>query len=301
MRSFLVLLALLGALLSLSFAGAARASTATAKPTLVASVEPLAMVLRSLYGDQAKVVTLLDPNQNPHHPMLSPRQMLIARQADLLVWLGGAAEPAVAALVKERRGESLALLDLPGVTRHQGHEHEHEGAGPEEEAGHQAGLDPHLWLDPNNMALLARALGERHLEPLAAGQPDAFLQALARTEQTLRAELAPWADTPWLTYHHPWAYFQHRFGLRDPVIISEQLGAGPSSRRFVALANTVRTQNVSCALVEPEAQASLLRRLCPECRLHALDPLGRDHAGLAYDAWLARVADGFRACLAGDH
>ena len=35
--------------------------------TLVASVEPLAKVLRGLYGDQAQVVTLLQANQNPQH------------------------------------------------------------------------------------------------------------------------------------------------------------------------------------------------------------------------------------------
>ena len=79
--------------------------------TLVASVEPLAMVLRDLYGDSAEVVTLLDANQNPHNPMLSPRQMLTLRRADLLVWLGEAAEPAVASLAAKRDGDSLKALE----------------------------------------------------------------------------------------------------------------------------------------------------------------------------------------------
>ena len=51
--------------------------------TLVASVEPVAMVLRDLYGESAQVETLLAPNQSPHNPMLSPRQMLTLRRADL--------------------------------------------------------------------------------------------------------------------------------------------------------------------------------------------------------------------------
>ena len=45
--------------------------------TLVASVEPLAKVLRGLYGDQVQVVTLLQANQNPHQLALSPRQAML--------------------------------------------------------------------------------------------------------------------------------------------------------------------------------------------------------------------------------
>ncbi len=268
--------------------------------TLVASVEPLAMVLRDLYGDSAEVVTLLDANQNPHNPMLSPRQMLILRRADLLVWLGEAAEPAVASLAAKRDGDSLALLSLPGVTRREG-DHRHDG---EHDHGHQheAGeLDPHLWLDPRNMALLAEALGER--EPLPEGQPAAFLADLERTEAALRERLAPVADTPWLTFHHPWGYFQQRLELRAPVIVSEQLGAGPSSRRFVALAQQLENEQVRCAILEPEAQSGLVARLCPDCRRVALDPLGRDvparGQGDDYSHWLSdRVAAAFATCLA---
>ena len=343
--------------------------------TLVASVEPLAMVLRDLYGDSAEVVTLLEANQNPHNPMLSPRQMLTLRRADLLVWLGEAAEPAVASLAAKRDGDSLALLSLPGVTRREGghrhdgehdHGHHHEpgeldphlwldprnmavlaealGARytlPEgqpaasslaakrdgdslallslpgvtrREGGHRhdgehdhghhhepGELDPHLWLDPRNMAVLAEALGARYTLP--EGQPAAFLADLEQTEAALRERLAPVADTPWLTFHHPWGYFQQRLDLRAPVIISEQLGAGPSSRRFVALAQQLEAEQVRCAILEPEAQPDLVARLCPDCQRVALDPLGRDvparGQGDDYSRWLSeRVAAGFATCLA---
>jgi len=268
--------------------------------TLVASVEPLAMVLRDLYGDSAEVVTLLDANQNPHNPMLSPRQMLTLRRADLLVWLGEAAEPAVASLAAKREGESLALLSLPGVTRREGG-HRHDG-GEDHGHHHEAGeLDPHLWLDPRNMAVLAEALGARY--PMPEGQPAAFLAGLEETEAALRERLAPVADTPWLTYHHPWGYFQQRLGLRAPVVISEQLGAGPSSRRFVTLARQLEAEQVRCAILEPEAQPDLVTRLCPDCQRVALDPLGRDvtarRQGDDYSHWLSeRVAAAFARCLA---
>ena len=85
--------------------------------TLVASVEPLAKVLRGLYGDQVEVVTLLQANQNPHQLALSPRQAMLVQQADLLVWLGEAVEAPLAPLVARRQGPTLSLLALEGVHR----------------------------------------------------------------------------------------------------------------------------------------------------------------------------------------
>lgn len=267
--------------------------------TLVASVEPVAMVLRDLYGDSAQVETLLAPNQSPHNPMLSPRQMLTLRQADLVVWLGAEAEPAVAKLMARREGPSVALLSLDGVTRRQGGHDHGDHSDHDHDHDHQGRLDPHLWLDPDNMAVLARGLVEQDPDGLPQGQPAAFLAELERATEAARVRLAPEADRAWLSFHNPWGYFQQRLGLREPITVSEQLGAGPGSRRFVALADQVEAQGVHCAIAEPEAQRDMFARLCPDCRRVGLDPLGRDHPGSGYGAWLdGVVAAGFQRCLA---
>lgn len=280
-----LLLALLGA-----FCSPVRAAQ---RPTVVASVEPLAMVLREIYGDHARVVTLLAPNQSPHHPMLSPQQVLTLRQADLLVWLGPEADPAVAPLVAARHGLSLALTALPGVAvrRNDVDEHGHPQPGA---------VDPHLWLNPDNMIALAKAVGERAGSHLAPGEPAAFIRRLKKADQAIRQQLAPVASVPWLTYHQPWAYFQHYFGLADPVIVSHQLDVGPSSRHFVELADDIKQLGVQCSIIEPEAQAGVMQRLCPDCQRVKLDPLGRDHGGERYAVWLSKVvAPTFLHCLKG--
>ena len=83
----------LGLIVLLLFAGPAWSQT------IVASVEPLAKLLRSLYGPEVEVVTLLQANQNPHQLALSPRQVMQVRDADLLVWLGAGVEAPLAPLV----------------------------------------------------------------------------------------------------------------------------------------------------------------------------------------------------------
>ena len=263
--------------------------------TLVASVEPLAKVLRGLYGDQVEVVTLLQANQNPHQLALSPRQAMLVQQADLLVWLGEAVEAPLAPLVARRQGPTLSLLALEGVHRREGgedHDHGHQHADHAD-----ATLDPHLWLSLDNMMRLAGALAQQYPQGLKAGEPARWQQQAKDRHTRHRQALVGLEGVSWLSYHQPWGYLTETLGLAEPLVVSKQLDAGPGSRRFVALAGEIREQQVRCAILEPEARAAMVSRLCPDCRVQPLDPLGRDYPELDYLSWRDRLVEGFRACL----
>lgn len=265
--------------------------------TLVASVEPLAKVLRGLYGDQVQVVTLLQANQNPHQLALSPRQAMLVQQADLLVWLGETVEAPLAPLVARRQGATLTLLELEGVHRREGgHDHDHDHEYHDSDHA-DATLDPHLWLSLDNMMLMAGALAQRYPQGLNAGEPDRWQQQARARHASHRQGLEGLEAVPWLSYHQPWGYLTETLGLAEPLVVSQQLDAGPGSRRFVELAREIRDQQVRCAIREPEARAALITRLCPDCQIHPLDPLGRDYPELDYLTWRDRLVEGFKACL----
>lgn len=263
--------------------------------TLVASVEPLAKLLRGLYGDGATVVTLLQANQNPHQLALSPRQAMLVQQADLMVWLGEAVEAPLAPLVARRQGPTVTLLGLDGVHRREGdHDHDH---GHHHEVHDSATLDPHLWLSLDNMVLLAGALAEGYPQGLKPGEPQRWQQAATARAGQDSKRLAGLEKLSWLSYHHPWGYLTDALGLAEPLVVSQQLDAGPGSRRFVELADQVQRREVRCAIREPEARVALMTRLCPDCRVQPLDPLGRDYPDLDYLTWRDRLVAGFKACL----
>lgn len=266
----------------------ATATLAAEKPRVVASIEPLSMMARELLGDAATVETLLRPAQNLHSASMTPGQARAIRDAEIFVWLGAAAEPQLAPLVKRRTGTTLSMLAQPGVlTLGGGHEHGHDGHG-------EMTFDPHLWLAPDNIRALARALAT------AAGVDAApFLTQLAETEAEVRAGLKAHARTPWLSHHDPWAYFYHAFPLPEPLSISEGSPRGASSKRMLELTRRMASPSVGCAIAEPEARRALLEKLCTgQCRIVAADPLGRDLAGAGYTAFLGELGTRFRRCLA---
>ena len=120
--------------------------------------------------------------------------------------------------------------------------------------------------------------------------------ATARAGQDSK-RLAGLETVSWLSYHHPWGYLTDALGLAEPLVVSQQLDAGPGSRRFVELADQVQRREVRCAIREPEARVALMTRLCPDCRVQPLDPLGRDYPDLDYLTWRDRLVAGFKACL----
>lgn len=273
---------------------------------LVASIEPVAMVLRELlHGlpeDEVRVSTLLAPNQNMHHVSFTPGQARALRQADLVVWLGAEAEPQVGALVRRHGQADLALTDLPGIYRRdgdEGHVHEHDG----HHHHHDSLLDPHLWLYPDNMLRLAQALAAH---PVVADLPDwparlaRFDARLAAAVQEAERTLAPHRGQPYLSHHDAWAYFADAFQISRPLIITHNVEASASSRRFAELYRSMQQDGVRCVMAEPEGRRSLLERLCGEdCQLVEADPLGRDLGGADYSVLLTHLATRFSGCLAG--
>lgn len=296
----------------------AQLTVAAAPPTVVASVEPLAMLVREVLGDQVVVKTLLLPGQTPHFASFTPGQAQLVQQADLIVWLGADAEPNLAALVDKSHGQRLAMLDVAGLMLRYGAGDAHEGEHPvadkvihgehgEVDTAHHHGageLDPHLWLSPHNMSRLAHALADEGKSlGLDVADTDTALQAFERALSTTlaasRQRLAPYAQREWLSQHNPWLYFSEALSLRVGIQVSSGLQGGTSARRFAELMEHMNSKSVQCVLAEPEARRALLARLCQsqECKIIEVDPLGRDLTGAQYTGLLLHLTGQFERCL----
>jgi zinc transport system substrate-binding protein len=273
------------------------------------------MLLREVLGDTVTVDTFLLPSQTPHDASFTPGQARKVQQADLIVWLGAEAEPALARLMTRARGTELALLSLPGVHRRtllgsegeqeQSHDEHHEhGSDPEHDHQHAAGaLDPHLWLAPDNMLLLAQALPAK-LQPLGLTEKSSqkavavFAERLNKQRQAISTQLKPFAQRPYISHHDAWGYFAEAFALQAVTPISANTTLSPGSRRFLELLQQIKQQDIRCVMAEPESRRALLERLCQgDCRIVEADPLGRGLGKVGYSALLQDLAERFVSCL----
>ena len=278
------------------------AVTDSGRPLLLATIKPLTLIARDVAGDLADVRQLLPDGASPHEYALRVSDRRMLDTADIVLWVGPVLEPYLnSAVAGMTPGRVLTAAALPGIAWPAG-ANDSDKAGGADQA-----RDEHLWLDPRNARIIARAL----VQALAARSPGteaALTERLRRfeaeldvAEAAIQARLAPLRGTPFASDHDGFGHFAHRFGLRSAGYLRDVSGHAAGARSVAALMG--RT-DVRCLVAEPDSRPERLWRVAAElgARFVVVDALGMtiapaSAAGGGYAHLLQTVADGFAACL----
>ncbi len=258
---------------------------------VVASVEPLSMLVRELAGPRAAVHTLLPPGASPHFFAPRPSALRAAARADWVLRIGGRFDGWAQDLLALGGADPLEteLLALPGLDPlplQRAHDHGHEGDTRRPGGADTAGLDPHCWLDPIRVR---DAVVPALVAALVALDPDGdasyraaaerFRRELDRLDAELRTLFAP-PEPAFLSLHAAWGYLAARYGLRALGVVEVVPGEAPSPRHLAALVRESKRHAGRLLLVEPTHHSPAARvvaeALGAETRL--VDPLGDPRA-----------------------
>ena len=260
-----------------------------AAPKVVASIAPLHSIAAAVLQDVGEPTLLLDNRLSPHFAHLKPSHAALLESADLILWIGPGLETflerPIAALSEPER--VLTFADVPDIVhqsaRRAGGWTANEPVDSHDDGGHsEAEKNMHLWLDPANGRVMARAIAERltlldpdHAETYAANA-STFEEQLSALEGEIEARLAPWRDRPYLVLHDAYRAFETRFDLSPRGAFSIVPERSPGPRRLAALRQLVRTESIACIFIEPGLEPPWLESIFDgePVRLGLLDPLG---------------------------
>lgn len=284
----------LAALAAALWAGAPGGGAA-APPVVVATIEPVAMLVREVGGERFAVAALVPPGASPHTFDPRPGDVVRVARAALLVAVGGDLDGWTAPLLGAagRPVATLTLLDAPGLAPLP--------------TGTGGARDPHVWLDPIRVRdSLAPAIAERLAGLDAAGAGDVaarladFQQRLTRLDADLRSALAG-PQRRFVAFHAAWRYFAGRYGLEEVGVIEEAPGEEPTPRALAALVAAARRAGVGAILVEPQLDPRVARTLAAEFggTIVLVDPNGdpRDPERARYEPLLRWNARAFARAL----
>lgn len=241
---------------------------ADSRPLIVVSTNILGDVVDELIGDQARVVTLMKPNADPHSFEISAKEAAMLREADLLVSNGLGLEEglqqhldaAAAAQVQTFvAGDAIDVLDYA--------------------SGDAAGMpDSHLWTDPARMIAVVDAL-EPVLETIPGIDDEALIDSVASYRAELRSlddEMTAAFDTipherrALVTNHHVFGYLADRFGFEiiGAVIPGGTTLAAPSASDLADLVDAVEETGVPAIFAESSSPDRLVQALAQEADVH---------------------------------
>jgi zinc/manganese transport system substrate-binding protein len=226
---------LIGGALTLFFLALAPASQAAVR--VLATTADWGALTRELGGDRVDVYVATTAMQDVHHVEAKPSLVARARTADLLVANGAELEAGWLPVLLQESGNPRIQRGAPGFF---------EAASAVTLVEVPAKLDramgdihplgnPHLHLDPHNVAAVAKLLaakltavdpaGADYYAARAADFDRRWTEAMARWQ----AKAAPLRDMPVVIMHRDQSYLRRWLGLRELAAIEPKPGVPPSA------------------------------------------------------------------------
>ena len=196
-----------------------------------------------LGGDKVTVYTATTALQDPHRIEARPSLIARARSADLMVCTGAELEIGWLPLVQTQSGNPKIRVGQPGYFEAANHVPLLEKpARLDRSMGdvHPAG-NPHVHLDPRNLARIAAALGERmaKLDPGEAahygGRTKSFLDRWRAASARWEKDAAPLKGVPLVVYHRNLTYLFQWLGMREAGNLEPKPGLPPTTAHLADL------------------------------------------------------------------
>lgn len=238
--------------------------------TVVVTIPVLKDLAEQVGRSHVRVTSLLSGYENEHTYSPKPSDLVAVRKAQLLLEVGIGLEVWVSALVKNAGSPSLRVVTTSqgvGLIRDRTDHHD-EAHQERAEAG--GGGNPHIWLDPENVAIMLRHITEALVTVDPAHTADfrnnqaAYLQQLDRLRKELADRVKRLADHRFIAHHPAWPYLARRFGFDIAATIQMQSGTEPSALQLQSLIGKIKKDHIKVIVSEIQLSPKLPHLLAKE-------------------------------------
>ena len=211
---------------------------------------------KEIGGDKVKVYDATNAFQDPHHVQAKPSLLAQARKAELLVCTGADLEAGWLPVLQQQAGNpkikegapgffeaarQVRMLEVPAtVDRSQGDVH--------------PGGNPHIQMDPRNIAAVAEALAWRlgEIDPAHGiyyqGRRKAFLERWNGAVKNWEAQAAPVKGMAIVVHHKAFVYLENWLGLKEVATLEPKPGVEPTGAHLSEVLAQVQRQPVKAVI-----------------------------------------------------
>jgi zinc transport system substrate-binding protein len=256
------------------------------------SILPQQILVERIGGEHVAVSLMVGSGRSPETYEPTPRQMAEVTTARLYYRIGVPFEQVWLPRIREVN-PALDLLDardgieLREMEPEDGHHHD---AAPGH--AHEGNRDPHIWLSPPLIKIMAGRLRDRLIELDPAHRADyaanctRFLVDLERLDGAIRTRLQGVTRRDFMVFHPSWGYFADAYGLRQIPI--ESGGKEPGARTLARLIREAKEKGIRVIFIQRQFSQRQALSLADAIggTVAVIDPLAPD-----YPDNLLRVAD----------
>lgn len=241
----------------------------TAAPVVLTTTSFLADITRNVAGDRVTVESLLPIGADPHTYQPTPQDVAKIAETRLLITNGANYEHFLGPLLENARGEREVIEASSGLNLRKD--------------AQSRDVDPHVWLDPNNVITFVENLREAltHFDPQSASVYQANAEAYTRQLTELDAWIKQQVDTIparhrlIVTNHESLGYFAARYGftVTGTVIESFSSDASPSAQQIAALIDQIKSAGAPAIFLDAGDNTALAQQIASETGVRVVTDL----------------------------
>jgi ABC-type Zn uptake system ZnuABC Zn-binding protein ZnuA len=239
-------------------------------PEILATTTVLADVTRNLVGDRFSVGSLLPIGADPHSYQPTPQDKARISESKLLVINGAEYEHFLEGLIESADGERPLIEASAGLPLITDTESEH-------------GIDPHLWLDPNNVIVYVENIQEglAQFDPQGTqvyeANADAYIAKLQELDAWINGQITQIDPQRRLlvTNHEALGYFADRYGFRvvGTVLEGTSSEASPSAEQMAALIEQIKFYKAHAIFLDTSDNPQLAQQIAAETGVRVVTDL----------------------------
>jgi len=228
---------------------------------ILTSTTFLADITRNVAGERLSVDSLLPVGTDPHSYQPVPQDVAKIEQSKLLIVNGAEYEHFLESLLENAGGERETIEASTGLSLRTDAESEH-------------GVDPHLWLDPNNVIVYVENIREglTHFDPDGAAvyqsNAEAYVAQLEELDTWINEHVSqiPSERRLLVTNHEALGYFAERYGFTviGAVVPSVSSDASPSAGQMAELIEQIKSSGTPAIFLDEVENPALAQQIAAE-------------------------------------
>jgi len=260
-KNISVLLVLL--LIGIIFITNKSAKVLNTKPSIAVTTFALYDITKHIAQDSMNVSMIMPIGVDAHTFEPTPKLMVNINKADLVIYSGAGLEPWIhgfefkKAVINMSKHVKLRKLNHTEV----------------KEDGHENLIDPHYWLDPNNMKIATNVITNALIKispsnkKLYIKNRDSYLAMLNSLDKDYRKDLSICKLNTIIVNHNAFGYVAQRYGFHVEALTGLTPEAEPSARNMARLIDMIKKDSVSTVFFESFVNNRAMKSIANEAKV----------------------------------
>ncbi len=251
------------------------------KPLIAASTFALYDVTKNVAKESAEVFMILPYGSSVHTFEPSPKDVVKISKSSIVFYSGAGLEPWVKGFkFKNKSIDISGFVKLRELGDHHDDHHHHEK------------VDPHYWLDIENMILatkkVQKELGELFPQnkEIYAKNASEYILALEKLDEEYKKKLSSCKLDTIVVNHNAFSYLSSRYNFHTAPLSGLSPEAEPSAKTMIKLVELIKSHKVKVIFSESFASDKAMKSVSKEAgvKTDILQPLGNITADEAKEA-----------------